>query len=171
MPSSTQLTLTDAQRTVLEHAAQATQGRITWFPDHIKGGARQKTLQGMLHRQLITGKDGNWRLTAQSYEALGLPCPTGRANSKQAQVIALLKRPQGASVEDIVQLTAWQAHTVRGFLSAALKKKLGLIITSSKTEDGVRHYQIQAASEATGAPKRAAVTASNVCPEEASVTT
>jgi hypothetical protein len=39
--------LTDAQRAVLEHTAQNTQGRIEWFPDHIKGGARQKMLQGM----------------------------------------------------------------------------------------------------------------------------
>jgi hypothetical protein len=141
--------LTNAQRTVLEHAAQNTQGRIEWFPDHIKGGARQKMLQGMSRRALIVEKRQGWQLTASGFEAIGLPQPTPtrtRQNSKQAQVIDMLKRPQATTIEEITQATAWQAHTVRGFFSAALKKKLGLIITSSKPDGTTRSYRIDQAT-------------------------
>ena len=61
-----------------------------------------------------------------------LPIP--RAGTKQAQIIALLQRPQGASVAEIVGATGWQAHSVRGMISGALKKKLGLPITSEKVD-------------------------------------
>ena len=60
---------------------------------------------------------------------------TIRSGTKQAQIIALLQRPEGASIAEIVEVTAWQAHTARGAISGALKKKLGLAITSTK-EDG-----------------------------------
>ena len=60
--------------------------------------------------------------------------PTPRAGTKQAQIIALLQRPQGASIGEIVAATGWQAHSVRGMISGALKKKLGLPITSEKVD-------------------------------------
>ena len=60
--------------------------------------------------------------------------PTPRAGTKQAQIIALLQRPQGASVAEIVGATGWQAHSVHGMISGALKKKLGLPITSEKVD-------------------------------------
>jgi hypothetical protein len=145
-PQLTDARLTDAQRAIFEHAAKHTQGRIEWFPDHIKGGARQKMLQGMSRRALIVQKrQGWWRLTASGFEAIGLPQPTSpriRQNNKQAQVIDMLKRPQGTTIEEITQATAWQAHTVRGFFSAALKKKLGFTITSSKSDGTTRSYRI-----------------------------
>jgi Protein of unknown function (DUF3489) len=137
--------LTNAQRTVLEHAAQNTQGRIEWFPDHIKGGARQKMLQGINNRDLIIQKSHCWQITASGYNAISMPqlTPTRTLqNSKQAQVIDMLKRPQGTTIEEITQVTAWQAHTVRGFFSAALKKKLGLTIISSKPDGATRSYRI-----------------------------
>ena len=55
-----------------------------------------------------------------------------RAGTKQAQIIALLQRPEGASIGEIVEATSWQAHTARGVISGVLKKKLGLTITSEK---------------------------------------
>jgi hypothetical protein len=148
-PQLTDARLTEAQRTVLEHAAQNTQGRIEWFPDHIKGGARQKMLQGMSRRALIVEKRQGWQLTASGFETIGMQQPTPtrtRQNSKQAQVINMLKRPQGTTIEEITQTTAWQAHTVRGFFSAALKKKLGLTITSSKADGATRSYRIDQAA-------------------------
>jgi hypothetical protein len=66
-----------------------------------------------------------------------------RQNSKQAQVIAMLRRPEGATVRQICELTGWQNHTVRGALSGALKRKLRLTITSSKSDQGERVYRIQ----------------------------
>jgi len=58
--------------------------------------------------------------------------PTPRTGTKQAQIIALLQRPEGASVAEIVAVTGWLAHSVRGLISGSLKKKLGLPITSDK---------------------------------------
>jgi hypothetical protein len=61
--------------------------------------------------------------------------PTLRAGTKQAQIIAMLQRPQGATIAEIVAATAWQAHSARGVISGVLKKKLGLVVGSTK-EDG-----------------------------------
>jgi hypothetical protein len=65
-----------------------------------------------------------------------------RADSKQAKLIEMLKRPEGASIEEIVKAFKWQAHTVRGAIAGALKKKLGLNVTSEKVEERGRVYQI-----------------------------
>ena len=67
--------------------------------------------------------------------------PRSRENSKQAQVIAMLKRPEGATISQIMESTGWQAHTVRGTFAGAFKKKLGLDISSAKG-DGERVYRI-----------------------------
>jgi hypothetical protein len=61
--------------------------------------------------------------------------PTQRAGTKQAQIIALLQRPEGATIAEIVAATLWQAHSASGLISGVLKKKLGLVIGSTK-EDG-----------------------------------
>ena len=65
-----------------------------------------------------------------------------RAGSKQAKVIELLRRPQGASLSEMQKATGWQAHSVRGALSGTLKKKLDLSITSERTDSGERRYRI-----------------------------
>lgn len=64
-----------------------------------------------------------------------------REGSKEALVVAMLERPEGATVEQIMAATGWQRHTVRGAFAGALKKKLGLAVTSAK-EDGGRIYRI-----------------------------
>ena len=64
-----------------------------------------------------------------------------REGSKQAQVIALLQRPTGATLDDLIAATGWQRHTVRGVLSGALKKRLGLTIRSEKTTGSPRTYR------------------------------
>jgi hypothetical protein len=61
--------------------------------------------------------------------------------SKIEAITALLRRPKGASIEDLIKATGWQAHSVRGAISSAIKKKLGLNVTSQKT-DKVRLYRI-----------------------------
>ena len=69
---------------------------------------------------------------------------TARAGSKKAAVITMLKRPKGATLDDLVKATGWQAHSVRGFLSGSLRKSLGLKVKSSKSTDGQRVYQLKA---------------------------
>ena len=66
-----------------------------------------------------------------------------RANSKQARVLGLLRRPSGATIVAIMTCTGWQPHTVRGFFAAVVRKKLALRLASEKT-DGERVYRIVA---------------------------
>lgn len=163
--------LTPAQHAVLAYAIHHTDGRISWFPDNIKGGARKKVIDGLFNRALITSDGADWFVAAEGYDALDVPRPTApttanptdpemevaveaaetslgikaprrtRENSKQALVISLLRRSEGATITQICEATGWQAHTVRGTFAGALKKKLGLNITSDKG-DGDRIYRI-----------------------------
>ena len=156
------LQLTSAQQAILAYAHQYTEGKITWFPENIKGGARKKVIDGLFNRALITYDGTDWFVAAEGYEALGVPRkapitiqaldevieaatdakPRTRDNSKQAQVIAMLKRPEGATIASICEATGWQQHTVRGTFAGAFKKKLGLDITSTKEAGGERVYRI-----------------------------
>jgi len=61
--------------------------------------------------------------------------PKPRTGTKQAQMIELLKRPEGATVEQIAAATGWQHHTIRGAISGALKKKLGLTVEATRTRE------------------------------------
>lgn len=63
--------------------------------------------------------------------------------TKQEHVLTLLGRPVGASIEEIMQATDWQQHSVRGFLAGTVKKKLGFTLKSSKDEDEPRRYRIE----------------------------
>jgi hypothetical protein len=65
--------------------------------------------------------------------------------SKADQILKLLRRKRGASIGDIQELTHWQAHSVRGFLSATVKTRLGLSLRSERSEKGERRYLIVAA--------------------------
>ena len=179
--------LTPAQHTILTHAIEHSAGKIDWFPDNIKGGARKKVLDGLFNRALITTDGTDWFVAAEGYDALGVarPAPTSapqdareavaapvvadpeleanvatceaewaksktqgqakprtRENSKQAEVIRMLQRPEGATIVQVCQATGWLAHTVRGTFAGAFKKKLGLTITSDKPQGGERVYRL-----------------------------
>ena len=172
--------LTPAQHAILAKAINSSGGKIDWFPDHIKGGARKKVLDGLFNRALITPDGEGWSVAAEGYDALGMArpgpavaplgaevadpelvadvaaCeaewakeekpvpakPRTRENSKQAEVIRMLQRPEGATIHQICTATGWQAHTVRGTFAGAFKKKLGLTITSDKVQGSERVYRI-----------------------------
>ncbi|MCC5968761.1 MAG: DUF3489 domain-containing protein [Pararhodobacter sp.] len=103
------------------------------------------------------------RATSQAYSVLGItedpeeqsdsPAATAavtetsrrRSGTKQEAVIAMLRAPEGATIEEIMAATGWQSHTVRGAMAGALKKKLGLEVTSEKVEDRGRVYKLPAA--------------------------
>ncbi|KQY13190.1 DUF3489 domain-containing protein [Rhizobium sp. Root482] len=77
-----------------------------------------------------------------------VPAPKARRpreGTKQATLIAMLRAPDGATIEEIMAATGWQSHTVRGAMAGALKKKLRLDVTSEKVENRGRVYKLPAA--------------------------
>ncbi len=66
-----------------------------------------------------------------------------RAESKGAKLLALLRRPKGATLTELAQVTSWQNHSIRGFVSGVLGKKMGLSVESTKREDGERVYSLK----------------------------
>jgi predicted transcriptional regulator len=66
-----------------------------------------------------------------------------KTKSKKDEVLSLLKRAPGASIEEIQKTTDWQHHTVRSFISYTVRKKMGLEVTSSLTKNKVRRYRIK----------------------------
>ena len=69
--------------------------------------------------------------------------PNHRAGSKKAMILRLLRRPTGVSLEKLMAATGWQAHSVRGFISAAVGRRMGLTVASHKGENGQRVYRIE----------------------------
>lgn len=70
------------------------------------------------------------------------------ADTKREIVLKKLRGAKGVSINQLMQATGWQAHSVRGFLSGTVKKKLGLAVTSESGKDGVRRYRIEDAAKA-----------------------
>ena len=68
------------------------------------------------------------------------PAAGAREGSKAAKVLGLLRRPHGASLKELMKATGWLAHSVRGFLSGAVAKRMRLKLVSAKSEDGERRY-------------------------------
>jgi hypothetical protein len=69
--------------------------------------------------------------------------PDARDGSKTARILDLLKRPGGVTAKELMKATGWQPHSVRGFLSGTVGKKLRLTVTSAKGEDGERIYAVK----------------------------
>lgn len=72
----TTIQLTPAQHAILAYAIEHTGGKIEWFPDNLKGGARAKVLEGLFNRALITPDGDGWMVAAEGYDALGRARPT-----------------------------------------------------------------------------------------------
>jgi uncharacterized protein len=141
--------ITATQQAVLAYAHEHHHGQVLWFPDTVKGGARTKIVESLTTRGFIAQTEQGLTLTDAGYAALGITPPAAqtaqpkapREHSKQAQVIAMLQRPEGATIEQICQATGWQQHTVRGTFAGAFKKR-GLSISSSKNAGAQRVYRL-----------------------------
>jgi hypothetical protein len=82
-----------------------------------------------------TRKEARGKRKAKATRSAPAEKPAPRAGTKQALMIDLLKRPEGATVEQIAAATGWQHHTIRGAISGALKKKLGLTVEATRTRE------------------------------------
>jgi hypothetical protein len=161
--------LSDTQRATLT-AAASTPDRLV-RPEHItlKGGAVGIVLTSLIKRGLLEevaageGDHAWWtsevdvplalKVTASGCEAVGIvakpqpqadapPTKAFRAGTKQATLIALLQRAEGATIDEMVAATGWLSHTVRGAMAGALKKRLGMEIASEKVEGRGRVYRV-----------------------------
>jgi hypothetical protein len=81
---------------------------------------------------------------SSSSRALNSSKPGARSGSKTAKILDMLRRPGGASARELLKATGWQSHSLRGFLSGTVGKKMGLSLTSTKREDSERVYALKA---------------------------
>ncbi|NKB59539.1 MAG: DUF3489 domain-containing protein [Alphaproteobacteria bacterium] len=160
--------LTDTQLVILSAAAKHTDGAVLPLPKSLKRnkGASANTIRSLIKRGLIGERnaapdDVVWReegdnrlslmITEAGLAAIGIDQPEtpssakpDRKGTKQNVMIDLLRRDGGASIDELSQALGWQAHSVRGAISGALKKKLGLTVMSEKHAERGRVYHIAA---------------------------
>jgi len=154
--------LTATQQSLLTAAAER-DDRIVILPANLRGGAAVKVVDGLLNVGLAKRRGDYLVATNDGLRAVGVEPPKrqpgaakaqkvsdgasasrpSRENTKQAQLVEMLKRPGGASIAEIADAFAWEHHTVRGAIAGALKKKLGLTITSEKIDARGRVYSIR----------------------------
>jgi len=106
-------------------------------------------LPGVEKRKKVGDRDALVDQLWSAIEMLPEPEPASeeKRSSKQGEVIAMLRRPEGATVDEVASAMGWQRHTVRGLFSGTLKKKLGLTLASAQEERG-RVYRIAAPEQA-----------------------
>ena len=128
------------KRGLIEEVA-ATNHNTVWRHDEERGPI---TLRATLLAYSTLGitDDPEEQLVAPSESAPAVTPPRRRSGTKQEAVIAMLRAEGGATIDEITSATQWASHTARGFMSGALKKKLGLTITSEKVEGRGRCYRI-----------------------------
>lgn len=110
-----------------------------------KPKATKKAREGAqgAHVALKKGKVAKKASPAKKAPKAAKKAGASRDGSKAAQVLDLLKRPDGVTLAELMKATGWQAHSVRGFLSGSLRKKLGLTVESAKGADGERTYSVK----------------------------
>ena len=139
--------LTTTQENILNAASNRASRDIEPLPDNINAGIKPRVINGLLTRQLIEQSRDIYIISPAGYAAIGKQPTTNnsshRKGTKQATMIEMMRRPDGASIEEICAQTGWQKHTVRGVFSNALKKRLGLTIASHKDEAAQRRYFIK----------------------------
>jgi len=162
--------LSETQTLILSRASQQEDRIALPLPDRLRGGAANKVIVPLIKRGLLDEADirkgePTWRKTGDGHgttlvitdaglEAIGVEAvapepeqakPKPRTGTKQAMLIKMLEAPDGATIAEITKATNWQPHTVRGAISGALKKRLGLKVTSDKVEGRGRVYKLPAA--------------------------
>ena len=112
--------------------------------DHPKSTKKASVAKRGAHVAPKKGKAGKKASPAKKAPKGQKKASTARDGSKTAKVLDLLKRPDGTTLKELMKATDWQAHSVRGFLSGTVGKKMGLAVKSIKGEDGERSYSVKA---------------------------
>jgi hypothetical protein len=141
------ITMTNAEATATETAATVSEPGVPVAPTKAasKKGARPKKSAAKGQKLAKAAKLSATKKPAKATKKaakLVKDASAPRAESKGATILELIGRPRGATLAEIMKATDWQAHSVRGFLSTAAKKR-GLNIESTKTEAGDRVYQMK----------------------------
>ncbi len=140
--------LTSTQRAVLSHSINQTGGRIERFPAGVTGQAKANVLASLKLLGLARSTRAGWVVTKAAFGALGLDAtapkavPQVKPGTKQAKLIALLDRAQGASMEQMQKATDWQRHTLRGVITEVLRQRLGLTVVCEDDGNGTKVYRI-----------------------------
>jgi len=158
--------LTETQTLILSRASQQEARIALPLPDRLRGGAANKVIVPLIQKGFLDEVEADirkceptWRKTGDGHgttlvitdaglEAIGVAPeservkPKPRTGTKQAMLIGMLEAPDGATIAEIAKATNWLPHTIRGAMSGALKKRLGLAITSEKVEGRGRTYKI-----------------------------
>ena len=163
--------LSETQTLILSRASRQEDSIALPLPDRLRGGAANKVIGALVAKGFLEEVDADlrkgepfWRKTGDGHgttlvitdaglKAIGIetetpqpdqaqPKPKLRAGTKQAMLIGMLEAPKGATIAEITKATSWQPRTVRGAMSGAIKKRLGLTITSEKVADRGRVYRI-----------------------------
>ena len=90
------------------------------------------------------GKPGKKAAPAKKATKAAKKATGARDGSKTATILEMLKRPGGATAKELLRVTGWQPHSLRGFISGTLGKKMGLAVESTKGDDGERTYSVKA---------------------------
>ena len=95
-------------------------------------------------RDVATGRAAKSKATskAKGHKKAAPAIQGAREGSKKAAILELIRKPGGATLKELMAATGWQAHSVRGFISGAIVKKMGLKVESSKRTDGERAYSL-----------------------------
>jgi hypothetical protein len=112
--------------------------------ERAKPGKKARVARKRAHVALNQAKSAPKAKASKKAPTGGGKAGLARDGSKTAKVLDLLKRHEGASMKELLKSTGWQPHSVRGFLSGTIRKKMGMTVTSTKTEDGERTYSIKA---------------------------
>ena len=139
--------ITPVQGQILHNAATQENGLIEFLKLTQKGHARTLVIKSMTVKGFIkeANADGQYQMTENGYKAIGIEPPKTeipKKVSKQTLILEMLSRPEGATNTQMMIATNWLPHSVRGFVSAVVRKKLGLNVTSAKNKSGERVYRV-----------------------------
>jgi len=151
-PYSLRITKAGLKAIEVEDVAQASDNIAAADPDAVPDMSTQAKAS---ERPSRAKRSGAKKTAAVSAKATKASSDRVKPDSKQDRIVALLQRPEGATLDALVKETQWQKHSVRGFLAGTVRKKLKLLLLSEKI-DGVRTYRIGTAkTKKTSAARKA----------------